>query len=608
MQDWLFLIPFIPFCSSILLMLFAGRINTLATSLLGVGSLAVSAVLTLLVGLEFYQQGAQSWQQSLFTWLELDGASIGFSLYLDQLSMLMMGVVCGVGFLIHWYAAAYMASDPHMPRFFAYMNLFVAAMLVLVLADNLVLLYLGWEGVGLCSFLLIGFWQQEKANARGARKAFVVTRIGDTALMLGLLMLFDLFASLSIGDILTQVPQLGVSNLDQKLLWICLLLLGGAVGKSAQLPLQTWLPDAMAGPTPVSALIHAATMVTAGVYLIARLHPLYLQVPLALEIVAWVGALTLVLAGLAALMQSDIKRVLAYSTMSQIGYMFLGLGVMAFDAAIFHLMTHAFFKALLFLCAGSIILKLHHQQDIFKMGGLARQLPKTSGLFLLGLLALVAVPGSAGFFSKEAILAGAWQASNPMLWYLGLFGALLTSLYSFRLYFLVCLGTPSFKGKTQDYGAASHFMLPLWILGGLALAGGYMAPQLAAVLPASPLEHPDLLAMWLPVGLALVGLLLAWWWFGPAKPPQPSTAAWAALLKDGLGFDRLYETLFTRPLLWFSRLNRRDGFDQLTWLMVWLNLNIHRLGTLTQNGQLRWYLAVMLAGGILMLGGLLWWR
>ena len=287
-----------------------------------------------------------------------------------------------------------MFADAQVQRFFVYMNLFVFAMLMLVLGDNLVLLYLGWEGVGLCSFLLIGFWQYNKDNVAAARKAFIVTRIGDAAMMIGLLILFNQFGSLLITDVinsnLTTDPGL--------LLLACLLLIGGAVGKSAQLPLHTWLPDAMAGPTPVSALIHAATMVTAGVYLIARMHPLFLQVPQMLTLISWIGAITLVLAGLAALAQSDIKRVLAYSTMSQIGYMFVALGVQSFDNAIFHLMTHAFFKALLFLTAGSIIVKLHHQQNIFKMGGLFKALPITSSFLLIGLLAL-------GFRIQKELLA-----------------------------------------------------------------------------------------------------------------------------------------------------------------------------------------------------------
>ena len=408
MQDLLFLVPVLPLASALVLLLTAGRLSPFVVAILGVGSIGLAALLSLFIGLAFVASGEPVFHQVLFNWLPIANAPINAALQLDQLSLVMTGVITGVGWMIHWYAAAYMYDDKDIQRFFVYMNLFVFAMLILVLGDSLVLLYLGWEGVGLCSFLLIGFWQHDPNNVKAAKKAFIVTRVGDTAMMLGLLILFTEFGSLHIATILSSpVP------VAQHTLWLaCLLLVGGAVGKSAQLPLQTWLPDAMAGPTPVSALIHAATMVTAGVYLIARLHPLFLQVEGILTLVAWIGALTLVLAGIAALFQSDIKRVLAYSTMSQIGYMFLGLGALAFDSAIFHLMTHAFFKALLFLTAGSIIVKLHHQQNIYKMGGLFRSLPLTSTFLLIGLLALVAFPGTSGFFSKEAIpqapYSGAW--------------------------------------------------------------------------------------------------------------------------------------------------------------------------------------------------------
>ncbi|MFC6670273.1 NADH-quinone oxidoreductase subunit L [Marinobacterium aestuariivivens] len=341
----------------------------------------------------------------LLPWLSSAGLTVGFSLYFDGLSAVMVGVITGVGLLIHLYSVAYMAGDEGFARFFGYLNLFVGAMLILVLGGDFLLLYLGWEGVGLCSFLLIGFWYREPENGYAARKAFVVTRIGDIALALALLILIQQFGTLRIQDIV-ELAQLQWVQSDWAT-WVALLLLG-AVGKSAQLPLQTWLPDAMAGPTPVSALIHAATMVTAGVYLIARTQGLFLLSPEVMELVALVGALTLFLAACSALVQQDLKRVLAYSTISQIGYMFFALGNGAFAAAIFHLMTHAFFKALLFMAAGQVILSLHHEQDIRRMGGLLRPMPFSALCFAIGCAALAALPLTSGFYSKDAILLQAW--------------------------------------------------------------------------------------------------------------------------------------------------------------------------------------------------------
>jgi NADH-quinone oxidoreductase subunit L len=499
-----------------------------------------------------------------------------------------------------------MFDDKDVQRFFVYMNLFVFAMLMLVLGDSLVLLYLGWEGVGLCSFLLIGFWQHKADNVVAAKKAFIVTRVGDTAMMIGLLILFSEFGSLHITTIVDSTVEVSQSNL-----WLaCILLVGGAVGKSAQLPLQTWLPDAMAGPTPVSALIHAATMVTAGVYLIARMHPLFLQVEGILNLVAWIGALTLVLAGVAALAQTDIKRILAYSTMSQIGYMFLGLGALAFDGAIFHLMTHAFFKALLFLTAGSIILKMHHQQDIFKMGGLFKSLPLTSTFLLIGLLALVAFPGSSGFFSKEAILAATYEAhtAGPTLWWLGVLGAFLTSLYSFRLLFIVCFGPANHDLKEPDYKASSQLVVPLLPLVTLALIGGYISLDFSLVFGPAHHPHIPLWIEWMPVAASLIGFILAWVLYFPRKAMQASDGVINNFCRDGLGFDWLYEQIFTKPLQLFARINKSDVIDHFYHFVGWLNFSLNEVLVISQNGKLRWYLFGTLAGCALMFGGLLWWR
>ena len=369
-------LPFYPLMSFLLLITLGKKLSWQLAAIISVSSMAVTVLVSALLLLELTASQNQVLTVNLWHWFDLTNqqgtGEVNVRFYLDGLSAVMISVVTGVGFLIHLFAAIYMKADANFSRFMAYMNLFIVAMLILGLADNLVLLYLGWEGVGLCSFLLIGFWYQEKSNVLAARKAFIVTRIGDTSMAIGLLLLFNTFGELNIEavTILAQQannvaggPSSGQAN---NIYWIALLLLGGAVGKSAQLPLQTWLPDAMAGPTPVSALIHAATMVTAGVYLIARMHGIFLLTPEVMSYVAWLGALTLLVAGVAALAQSDIKRILAYSTMSQIGYMMLALGAGAWSAGVFHLMTHAFFKALLFLTAGAGIYALHHQQNLFK--------------------------------------------------------------------------------------------------------------------------------------------------------------------------------------------------------------------------------------------------
>ena len=388
-------------------------------------------------------------------------------------SLLMTLVVTFVSLLIHWYSAEFMLDDEGCSRFFAYMNLFVASMVTLLLGNNLLLLFLGWEGVGLCSYLLIGFWYTDPVNGLAARKAFIVTRVGDTALIVGLFLLFTHLHTLDIQELMRRESQQWTGGTTLAVA-VGLLLLGGAVGKSAQLPLQTWLPDAMAGPTPTSALIHAATMVTAGVYLIARLHVLYSLAPVAQEAVAIVGIATLILAGLSALTQWDIKRVLAYSTISQIGYMFLALGVGAWSAALFHFMTHAFFKALLFLSAGIVTNALHNEHNMFKMGGLRKELPVAFWTFLIGGCSLAGLPLiTAGFYSKGLIIweARAAASGSTALWVLSIVGVLLTSLYTFRLIFLVFFGDAKSR-VSQKPGYAMK--VPVIVLSVLSVLGGFV--------------------------------------------------------------------------------------------------------------------------------------
>ncbi len=611
-------LPFYPLVSFLLLILFAKRLSWRLASAISVGAMALTALVSGLLVFELSNSSSHFISVDLWHWFSLSSqqrmAEVNVSFYLDGLSAVMISVVSGVGFLIHLFAAAYMKDDANFSRFMAYMNLFIVAMLILVLADNLVLLYLGWEGVGLCSFLLIGFWYQEQANVLAARKAFIVTRIGDTSMAIGLFWLFSSFGELNITAVSELIRGVGSSEIGFSLqestdiYWIALLLLGGAVGKSAQLPLQTWLPDAMAGPTPVSALIHAATMVTAGVYLIARMHSVFLFAPEVMNYVAWLGAITLLLAGLAALAQTDIKRVLAYSTMSQIGYMMLALGAGAWSAGVFHLMTHAFFKALLFLTAGAVILALHHQQNIFKMGGLLKRLPFESALFVVGLICLMALPGTSGFFSKEAIIAELWLSTTagPALWWCAIIGALLTSIYSCRLFFLAFLGNERFTEKLH-IEKASLMRSALLILALLSLFGGLISLDLSEVF--FKIKAEELISVnepsWLhtiAIATPFVGILFSWFYFknyrvdsnledGVKTNLTASEHRFAIFCRNGLGFDSLYDVLLIKPYQLLAKLNRRDFIDQTMMSTAWYVGLWHDVMTMIQNGNLRWYLA-----------------
>ncbi len=593
-----------PLCGALLLFALRG-LSQAAVMRIGVGSISIAAILTALLthGYLLKPQATTVW---LWNWFTVDGLQVGLALYLDGLSLTMLGVITGVGALIHLYAAWYMQGDPGYRRFFAYMNLFVAAMLLLVLGDNLLSLYFGWEAVGLCSYLLIGFWHHDPANGHAARKAFITTRVGDTLMAIGLFLLFRELGSLEIQTVLARAQEQWPQG--HELATACaLLLLGGAVGKSAQLPLQTWLPDAMAGPTPVSALIHAATMVTAGVYLIARMHGLFELSPLALSTVGWVGAASLLLASGAALFQRDIKRILAYSTMSQIGYMFLALGAGAYSAAIFHLMTHAFFKALLFMAAGSVILALHHEQDIFRMGGLRKRLPLAFWSFLIGSAALSALPFvSAGFYSKDAILFAVWAQDHPLWWGIGVSGALLTGLYSFRLIFIVFFG-PARGSQTSERPHPSSLAerIPLLVLMLLSIIGGFISIPALDVLPTLDPPHPlGILLLQIAVGLG--GIALAWYRFGRRPQHAPELVGWRRLAASGWGFDVLYEHLLQRPWLTLARINRADLLDAPYTLLAALTRAGHRLIIRSQTGHLRWYVRALACGLILLCGSALW--
>lgn len=613
-MNMLFLTLLFPLIGFLLLAFSRGRWSENLSALIGVGSVGLSALVSAWIIFQFSTGALQdgAYIQVLWQWMAVGNFTPSLTLYLDGLSLTMLGVVTGVGFLIHLFASWYMRGESGYSRFFAYTNLFIASMLCLILADDLLFLYLGWEGVGVCSYLLIGFYYTERKNGNAALKAFLVTRVGDVLMAFGLFILFVQLGTLNIQELLVQAPQMFAEG-DFWITLATLSLLGGAVGKSAQLPLQTWLADAMAGPTPVSALIHAATMVTAGVYLIARTHGLFLLTPDVLQLVGIVGGATLLLAGFAALVQTDIKRILAYSTMSQLGYMFLALGVGAWEAAIFHLMTHAFFKALLFLASGSVIHACHHEQNIFRMGGLWKKLPVAYASFIVGGAALAALPLlTAGFYSKDEILWEAFASGNSTLLYAGLLGAFLTSIYTFRLIFVVFHG----QAQTQAHaGKGLAHNLPLIVLIILStFIGALITPPLAGVLPQSVGHAGGEGRVGLEIlsgVIAVAGILLAAWLYlgrrnvvkaiGNSAPGRFLTAWWFA----AWGFDWLYDKVFVQPYLWLTRILRRDPLDRTIGILPLLARGSHALLIRTENGQIRWYAASIAGGAVLVLGFLL---
>ena len=596
-------VPLFPFLGFLILVLANERISKPLVPWIGIGSVGISALLVSLIGFEFLNGTQEPYRLLLGSWMEIDDLSVPFGFYLDALSMTMLFVVTGVGFLIHLYSAGFMESDPGYARFFAYMNLFVSAMLVLVLADNLVLLYLGWEGVGLGSYLLIGFWYEDPDNGYAARKAFVMTRIGDTALVLGLFLLFTQLHTVDIQSLMLRAASQWPAGTLLPLVSAALLL-GGAVGKSAQLPLQTWLPDAMAGPTPVSALIHAATMVTAGVYLIARTHVLFMMAPPVQFAVAVIGTITLLTAGCSALVQTDIKRILAYSTISHIGYMFLALGVGAWSSAIFHLLTHAFFKALLFLAAGAVIFCFHHEHTIFKMGGLRKAMPLAFWSFMIGSAASSALPFTSGFYSKHEILLAVFETS-PFLWGAGCLGALITGLYNFRLVFVVFFGVQS---RSVDKSLDWRMAVPLILLGLLALFGGMLRIPLASVSPAL-IHHESIFDFVSVIAVAapFIGLLLAVLFYlnGSVSTKVLTDFSWINQIRtfcfNGWGVDALYDSLLVRPFKTIAKLNKNDAVEGVYLGIAWLSRRLHSLASTTQTGRVRWYASSLVFGTVVVI-------
>jgi NADH-quinone oxidoreductase subunit L len=588
------------------------------------GSFALAAWTTVrLYGLVGGPEGLRFSQPYLgFEWIEAGGFRVPLSLLVDPLSSVMMLVVTGVGGLIHVYSLGYMAHDEEKVRFFSYLNLFTFFMLLLVLGGSLPLLFVGWEGVGLCSYLLIGFWYKRDSAAAAGLKAFVVNRVGDAGLILGMVFIYHAFGSLDLVDIADNAGALAPEALWQ---WgpvtiACLLLFVGATGKSAQIPLHVWLPDAMEGPTPVSALIHAATMVTAGVYLVARLAPLYHQSETAMLVVAVTGAVTALGAGTIAIVQTDIKRVLAYSTVSQLGFMFLAAGVGAFGVAVFHLYTHAFFKALLFLGSGSVIHAMSGEQDMRRMGGLRKKIPWTFWTFLVGTLAIAGIPPLAGFFSKDGILLGALGTGRTVLFGLALFTALLTAAYMARLLFLTFFG--EFRGghEAEHHVHESPWSMlgPLVLLAaGSAAAGFVKVPhvvQPAFRLPEEAVHH----VAWLPAVATLTGvagILVAWYLYlsmpdlraSLARPLRPALRVFGAKYF----FDDVYDAFVRRVVV--------GGSDALLWRRVDAGVidgAVNGAGTVAgalaealrpvQTGFVRHYALLVLAGAVALVSYLLW--
>lgn len=605
------LLPVIILCPlvvSIILILTGGRLAARPTTLLvGVG-MGLCALLSICISYHFLtgpsSEGAI--HVALWNWIHVDSFSAQVGLTLDRLSVVMLLVVSCVGFLILLYACSYMYSDKDIGRFFAYMTLFVASMLLLVLASDLTVLFVGWEGVGLCSYLLIGFWYHERPTALAARKAFVVTRVGDALFLLGLFVFATAAGTLDIPS-LTHAA----SGLPNHLLTLGMFfLLGGAMAKSAQVPLQTWLPDAMAGPTPVSALIHAATMVTAGVYLLARLHDVLLLTPAVMHVCAVVGFITILLAAGSALVQTDIKRILAYSTMSQLGYMYLAIGCGAWHGAIFHLVTHAFFKALLFMTAGTIILRLHHEQDIFRMGGLRQRMPGVFAAFLIGAAALAGLPlVTAGYFSKELILQNAFDVA-PLYWAGALLGAFLTSIYIFRCVFIVFWGGE----RTHDQGRTGLAMaMPMTILAVLSVVGGWMqipdaiypvhifSNLLQPVLGPIAEEHGSVLLI---IGslVPIFGVSMAWFiWRPKNQAPQAARGAMVETLRADWGFDAVYNAAISRPYEIVARINQSDFIDRFYGLVGLMVYSFGWLFAKFQNGQVRRYVCWIAAATVVAL-------
>ncbi|MEZ4894553.1 MAG: NADH-quinone oxidoreductase subunit L [Saprospiraceae bacterium] len=616
-------IPFLPLIGFVINGLFGKQMSKSMVGIIGSGTLLVSFILSVLC----FNQVAASGpiEYTLYNFFSVDTLSIDFGFLVDQLSVWMMLIVTGVGFLIHVYSIGYMHDDEGFYKFFAYLNLFIFSMLLLVMGNNFLMLFFGWEGVGLCSYLLIGFWYSNREFGKAARKAFIMNRVGDLGLLLGIFLIFKIFGSLNYTEVFGALSTVRVA--PAVITTICILLFIGAMGKSAQIPLYTWLPDAMAGPTPVSALIHAATMVTAGVYLIARCNPVYSLSPDAMEFVALIGLVTSIFAAIIGLRQNDIKKVLAYSTVSQLGLMFLALGMGAYATAIFHVTTHAFFKALLFLAAGSVIHGMGGEQDIRKMGGLRKAMPVTFWVFLIGTFAISGFPFLSGFFSKDEIFAFTYAHAGWLWWGLGVIGGLLTAIYMSLLLYVTFFG--SFRGTTEQehhlHESPAVMTVPLIILAVLSVVGGllntphflhlgneqWLANWFSEIIPISEI-HLDAATEWQLMSittLLALAIIIGAYFIYQKKSNLPladeSVKGFTKLIANKFYVDELYEWLFVKPLAWLSKIFYYfvdiQGIDGI---VNAIGSGIRRLGAgfrKWQNGNVEYYLLSMVAGIVIVL-------
>ncbi|HWR81700.1 MAG TPA: NADH-quinone oxidoreductase subunit L [Candidatus Deferrimicrobium sp.] len=633
-SQYLFLVPLLPLAGFVINGLLLGRLPRPVISLVGCASVGLSFFISVLLffDLRALPPAARIIEQVLFSWIPAGSLHVDIGYLLDPLSAVMILVVSGVGFLIHVYSVGYMRHDASYGRYFAYLNLFTFAMLTLVLADSFVLMFVGWEGVGLCSYLLIGFWFERKSASDAGKKAFIVNRIGDFGFLIGMFIIFWEVGSLHFGTVMHAAPSVFAAG-GALITTACILLFVGAVGKSAQIPLFVWLPDAMEGPTPVSALIHAATMVTAGVYMIARASALFMLAPDALMVVAIVGAVTAFFAATIGLAQNDIKRVLAYSTISQLGYMFLACGVAAFSAGIFHLMTHAYFKALLFLGAGAVIHALSGQQDMRRMGGLRKYLPVTYWTFLIATLAIAGIPGFSGFFSKDDILWKAFSsnAGGTLLWMLGFATAGLTAFYMFRLFYLTFHGRERMDDHARSHlhEAPGSMSIPLVALAVLSVIGGWvglphvlgftnhfehwLAPVFAqgghAVESHAPAAAAANAGMEMLMMVAAIGFVLFSVWLASLiynRKPELATSARERLyglhrvLLNKYYVDEIYAAIIVRPVVYLSlflwRIVDVIFIDGLINGLARLYGDVSEALRGLQSGQVRGYATVFVAG------------
>ncbi|MFQ5813411.1 MAG: NADH-quinone oxidoreductase subunit L [Anaerolineae bacterium] len=624
MLDYVWLVLVFPALGVLINGFFSRRLGRKLVGYLACIAVGLSFVVSLLTCWALIQlpPESRSVEVALYTWTSVSDFAVDFTLLVDPLSIVMMLVITGVGFLIHIYSIGYMHDDPGYGRYFTYLNLFILSMSLLVLGNNFLMLYAGWELVGLCSYLLIGFWYQKKSAADAGRKAFVVTRIGDFAFALAILIIFANFGTLAYKEVFERAPELLPAG-GALVTLITLLLFAGATGKSAQIPLYVWLPDAMEGPTPVSALIHAATMVTAGVYMIARTHVLYELAPLSMSVVAVIGAITAFFAATIALVQNDIKRVLAYSTISQLGYMFMAMGVGAYASGMFHLTTHAFFKALLFLCAGSVMHSLAGELDMRKMGGLKDKMRTTYRAFMAGAAALAGFPLLSGFFSKDEIL---WRAFNSsiILWLVGIVTALLTSFYAFRAVFLTFWGESRVDEKVAPHVHESPrvMTIPLTVLAVLAIIGGLIGiPHLSAiegflepVFASHETAHASGILEWVLMALsgvvAIVAIILAQYMYlvNPGVPGRLSEryASLYKLLSNKYYVDEIYGAIIVKPFMRLSAFVKSVLEDEVvdgTVDRVAFGVGgASRILRHIQTGYLRSYALAVLMGVVLIVG------